>query len=67
MSQPRTPRPLLQKRHRPLTPSVKFVVACSDGVWDVLDNAAVVKLVGDHLKSFTGGAMQNAAKGACAA
>ena len=53
--------------HRPLTPSVKFVVACSDGVWDVLDNAAVVKLVGDHLKSFTGGAMQNAAKGACAA
>ena len=53
--------------HRELSPSLRFVIACSDGVWDVLDNAAVVKLVGDHLKSFTGGAMQNAAKGACAA
>lgn len=53
--------------HRPLTPSVKFVVVCSDGVWDVLDNAAVVKLVGDRLKAFTGGAMQNAARGACTA
>ena len=33
----------------------------------MLDDAAVVKLVGDHVKAFTGGAMQNAATGACTA
>ena len=49
--------------HRELSPSLRFVVACSDGVWDVLTDADAVKVVSDHLATASG----NAAAGACEA
>jgi len=50
--------------HRPLSQGLRFVLICSDGVWDELDDATAVKLVGEHLaaSSTPGG---NAAGSAC--
>jgi len=49
--------------HRQLSHGLRFVMACSDGVWDELDDATAVKLVGDHLDASTGD--KNAAGSAC--
>jgi len=48
--------------HRPLSQGMRFVIICSDGVWDELDDTTAVKLVADHLAASTGG---NAAGSAC--